>query len=73
MPLKIDMIKEAIYETIKKEKNDQSDEKCKELVEETIQLMENKRPTTVRTNLKRTFNRGDESSKVSKSSKNKKK
>ena len=73
MPLKIDMIKEAIYETIKKEKIDKSDEKCKELVEETIQLMENKRPMTVRTNLKRTFNRGDDSSKASKASKNKKK
>jgi hypothetical protein len=59
MPLKIDMIKEAIYETIKKEKKDQSDDKCKELVEETIQLMENKRPLTIRTNLKRTFNRND--------------
>ena len=72
MPLKLDIIKDAIFETIKKEKNDHSDEKCKELVEETIQLMENKRPTTVRVNLKRTFNRGgDESSKASK--KNKKK
>ena len=72
MPLKIDMIKEAIFETIKKDKNDQSDEKCKELVEETIQLMENKRPTTIRTNLKRTFNRGDDSSKASKSKSKKK-
>lgn len=74
MPLKIDMIKDAIYETIKREKLNESDDKCKEIVEQTIQLMETKRPLTVRTNLKRTFARGnDNSSKSSKASKSKKK
>lgn len=67
MPLKLDIIKAAIFEGIKKEQPAPDEVKCKELVEQIVELMETKRPTTVRVNLKRTFNKEkDESSKSSK-------
>lgn len=73
MPLKIDIIKDAIFEGIKKEQDKPDEAKCKELVDQICELMENKRPTKVRVNLKRTFNKdGDGESTKSKTSKTKK-
>jgi hypothetical protein len=61
-PLKLDIIKTAIFEGIKTEQGDEQvdDEKCKKMVEDIVTLMEQKRPTTIRVNLKRTFERKKE-------------
>jgi hypothetical protein len=55
--LKIDVIKEAIIESMKKENLVTDDIRCKEILEGMIDLMDKKRPTKVRTNIKRTFER----------------
>jgi hypothetical protein len=56
-PLKIEMIKEAIVEGIKKEKLTDTEELNKKLLEDIIEIMENKRGKVNRVNLKRTFER----------------
>ncbi len=56
-PLKIEMIKEAIVEGIKKEKLTNTEELNKKLLEDIIDIMENKRGKVNRVNLKRTFER----------------
>lgn len=50
-----DIIQQAIYDQIKKEKLIDDDEKLKELVEATYNVMEGKREKTTKTVLKRTF------------------
>ena len=50
-----DIIKESIFEQLKKEKLVENDEKGRELVESTFQLMENKREIKKKVYLKRTF------------------
>ena len=72
MPIKMDIIKEAIFEGIKNEP--QSDEgKCKQLVEQIVELMETKREKKVRVNVKRTFNKDGNADTESASAKSKKK
>lgn len=56
-PLKIEMIKEAIVEGIKKEKLTDTEEVNKKLLEDIVEIMENKRGKVNRVNLKRTFER----------------
>ena len=56
-PLKIEIIKEAIVEGIKKEKLTDTEELNKKVLEYIIEIMENKRGKVNRTNLKRTFER----------------
>jgi hypothetical protein len=56
-PLKIEIIKEAIVESIKKEKLVENDEVNKKLLDDIIDLMEVKRGKVNRINLKRTFAR----------------
>ena len=65
-PLKIEMIKEAIVEGIKKEKLTNTEELNKKLLEEIIEIMENKRGKVNRVNLKRTFERIKKSKKEKK-------
>ncbi len=56
-PLKIEIIKEAIVEGIKKEKLTDTEELNKKLLDDIIDIMENKRGKVNRVNLKRTFER----------------
>jgi len=56
-PLKIEIIKEAITEGIKKEKLTESEEINKKVLDDIIELMEVKRGKVNRVNLKRTFER----------------
>ncbi len=62
-PLKIEIIKEAITEGIKKEKLTNNDEINKKVLDEIIDIMENKRGKVNRINLKRTFERTGKKSK----------
>jgi len=54
MPLKIDIIKDALYEGISKKYIGANETERKEVVSEILELMESKRQTKVRVNLKRT-------------------
>jgi len=63
-PLKIEIIKEAITEGIKKEKLTESEEINKKVLDDIIELMEVKRGKVNRVNLKRTFERVKKEKKV---------
>lgn len=63
-PLKIEIIKEAITEGIKKEKLTESEEINKKVLDDIIELMEVKRGKVNRINLKRTFERVKKEKKV---------
>lgn len=69
-PLKIEMIKEAIIEGIKKENLTSTEEINKKLLEDIIEIMENKRGKVNRVNLKRTFERTKKTKSNGKKNKN---
>ena len=52
-----ELIKESIYEHLKKEKIIKDDDKCRKLAEKTCELIEDKRPVKTRVSIKRTFDR----------------
>jgi len=62
--LKVETIKESIIEGIKKEKLTNSEEVNKKLIEDIIEIMEEKRGKVNRVNLKRTFERTPKPKKV---------
>ena len=55
--LKEDMIKQSIYEQLKKENIVKDENQCKELVENTFNLMQTKREKKTKVSLKRTINK----------------
>ena len=68
-PLKIEIIKESIVEGIRKEKLTDSEEKNKKIIDDIVSIMEVKRGTVERINLKRTFERAAKQPKVKKTTK----
>jgi hypothetical protein len=58
-PLKSDLIKTALLEGIIKENITEDKERCLQIVEEMMNLMDEKRPIKTRVSIKRAFDRGE--------------
>lgn len=71
-PLKVEIIKESIVEGIKSEKIINDDEKFAKIVNDIMDLMDAKRGKTIRTNIKRTFEREKKTKKNNKNNNNNK-